>query len=53
MIFPYFAGTTFSQQFLKANSGWPDLKKVFENPPVSTQQIIHPNLYLAGVKPSR
>jgi hypothetical protein len=51
LIFPYLAGTTFSQQFLKANSGWPDLKKVFENPPVSTQQIIHPNLYLTGVKP--
>src|SRR5271170_769911 len=51
LIFPYLAGTTFSQQFLKANSGWPDLKKIFENPPVSTQQIIHPNLYLAGVKP--
>jgi hypothetical protein len=51
LIFPYLAGTTFSQQFLKANSGWPDLKKVFENPPVSTQQIIHPHLYLAGVKP--
>jgi hypothetical protein len=51
LIFPYLAGTTFSQQFLKANSGWPDLKKIFDNPPVSTQQIIHPNLYLAGVKP--
>jgi len=51
LIFPYLAGTTFSQQFLKANTGWPDLKKVFDNPPVSTQQIIHPNLYLAGVKP--
>ena len=51
LIFPYLAGTTFSQQFLKANSGWVDLKKIFDNPPVSTQQIIHPNLYLAGVKP--
>ena len=51
LIFPYLEGTSFSQQFLKANSGWPDLKKVFENPPVSTQQILHPDLYLAGVKP--
>jgi hypothetical protein len=51
LLFPYLAGTSFSQQFLKAHTGWSDLKLVFENPPVSTQQIIHPNLYLAGVKP--
>jgi len=51
LLFPYLAGTSFSQQFLKAHSGWADLKLIFENPPVSTQQIIHPNLYLTGVKP--
>jgi hypothetical protein len=51
LLFPYLAGTSFSQQFLKAHTGWSDLKLVFENPPVSTQQIIHPNLYLTGVKP--
>jgi hypothetical protein len=51
LLFPYLAGTSFSQQFLKAHAGWSDLKLVFQNPPVSTQQIIHPNLYLTGVKP--
>lgn len=51
LLFPYLAGTTFSQQFLKAHTGWSDLKLVFENPPVSTQQILHPNLYLTGMKP--
>jgi hypothetical protein len=51
LLFPYLAGTSFSQQFLKAHSGWSDLKLIFENPPVSTQQIIHPNLYLTGVRP--
>jgi hypothetical protein len=51
LLFPYLAGTSFSQQFLKAHTGWSDLKLVFENPPVSSQQIIHPNLYLTGVKP--
>ena len=51
LLFPYLAGTDFSQQFLKAHTGWPDLKLVFDNPPVSTQQIIHPDLYLKGVKP--
>ena len=53
LLFPYLAGTTFSQQFLKAHSGWGDLKILFANPPVSTQQIMHPDLYLAGVKPEK
>jgi hypothetical protein len=51
LLFPYLAGTVFSQQFLKAHTGWSDLHLVFENPPVSTQQIIHPDLYLKGVSP--
>ncbi len=51
LLFPYLAGTGFSQEFLKAHSGWKDLHLIFENPPVSTQQIIHPDLYLSNVKP--
>ena len=50
LLFPYLRGASFSQQVLKANSGWSDFKKVFENPPVSTQQILHPELYLTGMK---
>lgn len=53
LLFPYLAGTTFSQQFLKAHAGWPDLKLVFQNPPVSTQQILHPDFYLKGVGPQK
>jgi hypothetical protein len=53
LLFPYLAGTTFSQQFLKAHSGWSDLGILFQNPPVSTQQIMHPDVYLAGVKPEK
>jgi hypothetical protein len=51
LLFPYLAGTFFSQQFLKEHTGWSDFKLVFANPPVSTQQILHPSLYFAGVKP--
>lgn len=51
LLFPYLAGTGFTQQFLKAHTGWQDLHMIFENPPVSTQQIMHPDLYLQGVKP--
>lgn len=51
LLFPYLSGTTFSQAFLKANKGWTDFRKVFANPPVSTQQILHPEDYLNSVKP--
>ena len=54
IMFPYLAGTTFLQQVLRAGSGsgWEEFhKRVFSNPPVSTQQILHPELYLAGVAP--
>lgn len=51
LLFPYLAGTGFTQQFLKAHSGWQDLHLIFQDPPVSTQQILHPDLYLHGVKP--
>src|SRR5580700_11047811 len=52
LLFPYLDGTNFTQQFLKANSGWKDFHKIFENPPVSTSQIIHPDRYLKGIKPA-
>ncbi|HTZ73671.1 MAG TPA: hypothetical protein VMB47_07115 [Candidatus Aquilonibacter sp.] len=51
LIFPYLAGVTFTQQFLKAHDGWQDLHLIFEHPPVSTQQIMHPEKYLADVQP--
>ncbi|MDP9148298.1 MAG: hypothetical protein M3N22_11615, partial [Acidobacteriota bacterium] len=43
LLFPYFAGLTFSADFLKS-SGWPGLPSVFSKAPVSTQQIMHPAL---------
>ena len=53
LLFPYLAGTSFSQQFLKAHTGWEDLHLLFERPPVSTQQIIHPDFYLKNVGPAK
>jgi hypothetical protein len=53
LLFPYLAGTDFSQQFLKAHSGWQDLHLLFESPPVSTQQIMHPELYLKNAAPPK
>ncbi|HEY0705141.1 MAG TPA: hypothetical protein VGD60_20415 [Candidatus Acidoferrales bacterium] len=51
LLFPYLGGTGFTQEFLKAHTGWKDLHLIFENPPVSTQQILHPDLYLNFTKP--
>lgn len=51
LVFPYFAGLTFSADLLKVN-GWKDLPAVFAKPPVSTQQIMHPELYHSGKTPS-
>ena len=53
LLFPYIAGIRFSQHLLKAGNGWPDFYKVFDRPPVSTQQIMHPDLYLQGVVPAK
>jgi hypothetical protein len=53
LLFPYLAGIKFTQNVLQATSGWPDFHKVFEKPPLSTQQIMHPELYLAGVAPPK
>jgi len=47
LVFPYFAGMKFTAASLKPD-GWPALEKVFKNPPVSTQQIMHPALYKSG-----
>jgi hypothetical protein len=53
LLFPYLAGISFTQHVLKAGSGWPDFYKVFDKPPASTQQIMHPDLYLRGVVPAK
>jgi hypothetical protein len=53
LLFPYLSGIGFIQQFLKAHEGWQDLHLLFENPPLSTQQILHPNLYLKAVAPDK
>jgi hypothetical protein len=53
LLFPYLAGIKFSQQVLKTSNGWPDFYKVFDNPPTSTQQVLHPELYFQGVNPPK
>jgi hypothetical protein len=52
LVFPYFAGMKFTSSALKP-AGWPALGRVFKNPPVSTQQIMHPALYKSGHVPEK
>jgi hypothetical protein len=51
LTFPYVAGADFAQHVLLLRGGWSGIHTLFENPPVSTQQILHPDLYLNHVRP--
>jgi hypothetical protein len=51
LMFPYFAGLTFSMSVLRS-SGWSGFSGVFARPPVSTQQIMHPEIYRAAKVPA-
>jgi hypothetical protein len=53
LTFPYIPGANFVQRALRQWNGWPEMHRLFENPPVSTQQIMHPDLYFRGVMPAR
>lgn len=50
LIFPYLSGLNFSAAALK-DKGWSGLPRLFEKPPASTQQILHPDLYRSGKIP--
>jgi hypothetical protein len=51
LLFPYLSGAAFSAKVLQTAGGWSGLHTLFERPPASTQQIMHPDLYLRGVQP--
>ncbi len=44
LIFPYHKGTVFLLH-LTNRSGWKQVNRAFKNPPVSTEQILHPEKY--------
>jgi hypothetical protein len=46
LLFPYVQGLAFVKAAL-AQGSWPGLQRVYQHPPVSTQQIMHPEKYLA------
>ena len=50
LTFPYEAGLTFVQG-IYSQGGWAAVNKVYSNPPASTSQVLHPQLYTDGVAP--
>jgi len=51
LLFPYIDGASFAQAVLKKSGGWKEFNAVFEKPPVTTQQVMHPEKYFAGEVP--
>ena len=45
--FPYEAGVAFVEAVL-AQGGWEAVNEVYSRPPTTTEQILHPDKYLAG-----
>jgi len=52
LMFPYAAGMRFVAT-LRARHPWKRVDQVFKDPPASTEQILHPELYLAKELPHR
>ncbi len=50
LIFPYRAGVGFVAA-LRRDQPWSKIDRLFKQPPVSTEQILHPALFLAGEGP--
>jgi hypothetical protein len=50
LMFPYARGMRFVAA-LRARHPWKRVDEVFRQPPASTEQILHPELYLAGEAP--
>ncbi len=46
LLFPYVHGLAFVKAAL-ARGGWPELQRVYQRPPVSAQQVMHPEKYFA------
>lgn len=49
LIFPYFQGMIFALTAAREN-GWEGIHRIYSNPPVSTEQILHPAKYLDPAK---
>jgi len=51
LLFPYEAGNEFVLDLYVESDSWELIDAAFANPPISTEQIYHPEKYLAGEMP--
>jgi len=49
-LFPYFEGRVFVE-YLFDRGNWAEVNRAYENPPDSTEQILHPQKYVARERP--
>jgi hypothetical protein len=50
-VFPYLSGMQFVQQVYDAG-GWDAVNRAYREPPTTTEEILHPEIYLEGGDPS-
>lgn len=50
LVAPYLHGMVFAAELYR-RSGWTAVNNAHESPPVSTEQVIHPEAYLRGERP--
>ena len=49
--FPYLAGSTWVSG-LWASGGWDAVNAAYDQPPASTEQVLHPEKYVSGERPA-
>ena len=50
-VFPFAEGLDFAVQLFQAAGGWGAINQALENPPASTEQVLHLDKYAAGEMP--
>jgi len=48
LLFPYDTGLTFALSLFTKEGNWDLINEAFSNPPTTSEQIMHPDKYLAG-----
>ena len=48
LLFPYLGGETFVRALYESTNDWSAVNAAFDNPPSTSEQILHPEKYFAG-----
>jgi hypothetical protein len=51
LLFPYNSGASFVQAVYRTTDSWQAVNDAYSNPPVSSEQILHPEKYFADEQP--